>query len=235
MKVFLLIFISLGLLVSCGDSKYGASNDPIVPANIDDLVDPFADGNDKPEESLVTEHCKAVVENRYSSRNNANYFVGDGAVSNNSSAYREMLKIGGVCLENGWTQSNYGNYYNAQYSYNLGTSNCSYWDQNFEITLGFESTSSTKAGILIKTTGDGFPAGWGGQGFPTEQLQYEGFIDCTKEDLTINALSWNQNTGDYGYVTIVVPNEYGHKNHYSMRAYLFFDNKRIGSAKLNIQ
>lgn len=234
MKLFILIFMSLGLLVSCGDSKYGAGNNPVDPKQVGDEVDPF-DASDKPTGAKVTYHCSNVKPNEYASRKDKNYFVGNGTIGGGKGAYRDLMEIAGVCMENGQTQYTSANYYNSTQSYYSGTASCSYWDQNYELTLGFDPSNSKMAKIFIKSTGDGFPAGWVGQGFPTELMEFNGYIDCTKEDLTIHALAWNQNTGKYGYISVIVPNEYGHKNHYSMRASLYFEGSLIGTSKLDIQ
>lgn len=232
------IVILFSFLGACGDSDFRAGSNPDSPPNVNSPITPFEDG-EKPTNEVVTDHCQNVIQNAQSTQGGANVFYGDMNVGGRG-PYQSLMEVHQICNTSGWRSFNSVNFVGGQYNVLLGTADCDFWDQKMSLWLGFSTGSRDRVGIAIDTTGDGYPLGQG-QGFATERMQLEGVIDCTKEDLTINALAYNQSlhragySNYFGYLTIVVDNSSGHKNYHGMRASIYFKDQRIGTTYLAIQ
>jgi len=210
-------------LLSCGESKFSEGQDfETTPVTIDP-VESYSPDETGDTATYATQHCADIASQTHQ-------FYSYMKSVNNRTEYAKLLESQGVCKTfNGWTQTTSGSSQWWQYEQNLGTSSCDYWNQTpMGITLAFFQGYPQTVTIAIDATGDGWAMN-GGQGFPVRQVQIGGQIDCTQENLAINAYTAN------GWLQIVAPKEYGNKYSTDMRATIYFNGENLGTTFLSRQ
>ena len=209
-------------LFGCGDSKFSEGQDITTLPSPSDPVDPYSQPNTG-EINYSTQHCGDITGTQHQ------FYSYMKSVSN-TDEYAQLLDSQGVCKTfNGWTQTTSGSSSWWQYEQNLGTSSCDYWNKTpMGITLAFFKGYPQTVTIAIDATGDGWAMA-GGQGFPVRQVQIGGQIDCSQENLSINAYTNN------GWLQIVAPKEYGNKYSADLRATIYFNGKKLGTTFLRRQ
>jgi len=210
------------LMFGCGNSKFSDGQDVTTLPSPSDPVDPFNENEDT-DINYSTQHCGDIAGDQHQ-------FYSYMKSVNDRSQYAQLLESQGVCkTANGWTKATSGSSTWWQYEQNLGTSSCDYWNKTpMGITLAFFKGYPQTVTIAIDATGDGWAMA-GGQGFPVRQIQIGGQIDCTKEDLSINAYTGN------GWLQIVAPKEYGNKYSADLRATIYFNGAKLGTTFLRRQ
>jgi len=209
-------------LFGCGDSKFSADKDITTLPAPSDPVNPYSP-TPTGQDPFQVNHCQDISGQQHQ-------FYSYMKSVNNRTEYSQLLESQGICKTfNGWTQTTTGSSQWWQYEQNLGTSSCEYWNKTpMGITLAFFQGYPQTVTIAIDATGDGWAMA-GGQGFPVRQIQIGGQIDCTQENLAINAYTQN------GWLQIVAPKEYGNKHSADMRATIYFNGKKLGTTFLRRQ
>lgn len=220
----ILMMTATVFLFGCGGSKFTEGKDLTTPAPApSDPVESYTEPAQAGTINYATQHCGDIVGQQHQ-------FYSYIKSVNNRDEYSKLLEAQGLCKSfNGWTHTTSGSSSWWQYEQNLGTSSCDYWNKTpMGITLAFFQGYPQTVTIAIDATGDGWAMA-GGQGFPVRQIQIGGQIDCTKEDLSINAYTKN------GWLQIVAPKAYGNKYSADLRATVYFNGKKLGTTFLRRQ
>lgn len=201
----LLVLTSFFALLGCGGSKFSEGQDPVTTTRPSDPVQSFVEPTTD-NRNVITQHCSDI------STQQTQFYSFVKSV-NNKDQYAQLLNSQGLCqFTNG----------------RLREEDCNFWTRTMGVTLAFFQGFPQTATIAIDATGDGFPQN-GGQGFPVRQAQIGGQIDCSQQDLTINAATAN------GWLQIVADRNFGNKITTDIRARIYFNSQLLGTAFLRRQ
>ncbi len=224
MKHFIpLLLVSISILVTaCDKSSYSSRKDvTTLPPSADNVKPWNPNGqNNEQNPNYVSYHCSDITRQEH-------MFYGYMKSVLNRGSYRDLIESQTNCRSyNGWVTYTNGNATYHQYEKSYEAANCAWWSQKpMGITISFFKGYANTATIAIDATGDGW-AYAGGQGFPVRRMIFNGYIDCSQKDLTIDSYT------PQGWLTITVKKEYGNKHAPSMRANVNFNGVDLGRQQL---
>ncbi len=226
MKYFIpLLLISLSLFITaCDNSSYSSGKDITTRPHSSDNVKPWRSGNlnNQGNPQYISNHCSNISNQKHT-------FYGYMKNVINRGSYKDLIESQTDCRSySGWVRYANANATYEQYQYERydGTANCTWWSQQpMGITVSFFKGYNKTATIAIDATANGW-AYAGGQGFPVRRMIFNGRIDCTQKDLTIDSYT------PQGWLTITVEKEHGNKHTPSMRANISFNDVDLGKQQL---